>query len=537
MDRDIGGLAEADLVRWTRQVGITPNKSGLDLEGWDYLLQFPFAEPPEGTTLDRRPARIECLVQVKGLEAARTRKSIKLSNWEKLVRSPLPAFFLVIDYGTQNDPGEAYLVHVGEEWIGKVLRRLRKLSAQDAEKLHQKTLDLTWGEADRLPALDGVGLMNAIKAYVGDDLDEYQRRKLEIREVAGDPVPAQMHISLAFRSEEELWTELVDFAIGLRSEIPTSGMTIEKDIRFNVPAERIHYDSDGMVQVGDRPTTPGKLVLRNEASTLRSVFPAKVYEPYWFFPRTTIPQEYVKKRVSFEIGDAIVRPESNDGSLNIHFSQAKEFQSLREHANLWRVVSILQEALRGPAVIEIQDTEGNTVASGRLPNPYGAQLDERLLEAARAVDNLWFVARQFDISPETKMALIHILQQQLVTEQLRHLCDSNYVFDAIVGEVDGEEVENGFFESAAAFPFLRRVVFGSISIVVAVAVAGPLARRMAESTDRVGFKVEGPRRVLLRHYVVQDNDEEDRRLEERLLKELTEELESGGYEVIQLLGP
>ncbi|MCP4425368.1 MAG: hypothetical protein GY803_12805, partial [Chloroflexi bacterium] len=131
MTRDIGDLAENKLIEWTIQAGITANKAYKDREGWDFILQFPFPELEVDIPLDRRDSRIECWVQVKGREAAKKSKSIKLSNWEKLIRSPLPAFFLIFDFGKENDPRNAYLVHVGEKWINIVLRKLRKFRSDD----------------------------------------------------------------------------------------------------------------------------------------------------------------------------------------------------------------------------------------------------------------------------------------------------------------------------------------------------------------------------------------------------------------------
>ena len=96
--RDIGSMAQAQLEGWTAQVSITSNVAYQDKEGWDYFLQFPESSV-SGLTLDLRPTRVECLVQVKGIETQKKRKQIRLSNWEKLVRTPLPAFFLIIQFG------------------------------------------------------------------------------------------------------------------------------------------------------------------------------------------------------------------------------------------------------------------------------------------------------------------------------------------------------------------------------------------------------------------------------------------------------
>jgi hypothetical protein len=532
MGRDVGGMAESELLKWAHQVGITPNRALVDREAWDFLLQFPFSELTEKTTLDVRPSRIECLVQVKGLETPKTRKSLKLSNWEKLVRSLLPAFFLIIDFGKQDNPQDAYLVHVGEDWIGKVLHRLRELSSEDAESLNEKYLDLRWNQSHRLTELNGVGLMKAIELHIGDGMEEYGRRKIEIREIAGDPVPALMHVSTTFPTVEEGWSAMVDFAIGTREDLPTSSVVFEEDIRFDIPARQKRYDSEGQLQVANRPTTPINLIVRSKASTLRSEFPARLYSPHWFFVDASIPEQYLKRRVSFELGDIILYPSLEKGQVNLRFSQAKEFQSLREHANLWRLVDILHRIGTDDCVIEIEDAQGNSIGTATLPRSATPRIEEGLLRIAHAVDDLCFLARRFDISLDTKIALHHILQQQHTTRKMRQFCDVNFPVDRIEFEIE-TDIENPD-EFGAAVPFLREVIFGSISVVAAVVLAGSLVRITNERAARPRFKIEKLRRIVVRHYVVQG--EENEGLQRRLLGELSEELEEKNYIVVSLVG-
>jgi hypothetical protein len=532
MGRDVGGMAEAELKKWAYQVGIVPNPAFVDREGWDFLLQFPFSELQETLPLDVRSDRIECLIQVKGLDVVKYRRSIKLSNWERLVRTPLPAFFLVIDFNWQASPKNAYLVHVGKEWIEKVLHRLRKLKSEDSSALNEKYLDLTWDQGDCLAELNGNGLKRAIEAHVRDSMKGYCLRKIEFRETAGDPIPALMHVSTTFQTIEEGWNVLMDFAIGIRDDLPTSRVTVEEDVRFDIPAKRKRYDTEGVVEVEERPATPVKLVVYNRATTLRSEFSGLFHSPYWFFKNASIPDQYMKNRVSFELGDIIIYPSSNKARVNLSFSQAEEFRSLQEHVNLWRLVDILQVAQIGDIYIDVRALDDSLIGSAVIAPLVASQLEEELLQVAHAVNDFWFLARRFDISPDTEVTLTNILRQQGVTSRLRQLCDANIPVDYIMGTVEIEDEDEVVFESEVAVPLLRKVSFGIISVVIAVVLAGSASVLEKQSGGWASFRIEKPRRVLLRHYVVQDAD--DHIFQVDLLHELMDELEEKGWEVVYL---
>ncbi len=223
MGRDIGKLAEATLEAWAAQVSVTANRAQNDREGWDYILQFPLENVSTGTPLDLRPSRPECLIQVKGLESKRQRKSIGLQNWEKLTKSPLPAFFLVLEFEHSNEPSNAYLIHAGEEWMSRVLKRLREIPEAEKVLQHKKTLDLTWSESNRLNSLDGEGLRAAILHHIGDSFEGYVIKKQNLLKELGGDVPFVIHFTTEpFENIDDLMNLWVDFAIGKVDTIPAS---------------------------------------------------------------------------------------------------------------------------------------------------------------------------------------------------------------------------------------------------------------------------------------------------------------------------
>jgi hypothetical protein len=523
MTRDIGTMAQAELLKWAGQVSITANLATLDREGWDYFLQFPASSPEIDSPLDLRSSRIECLIQVKGIGSPQTKKQVKLSNWEKLVKSHLPTFFLVIDFGKENDPQYAYLIHVWEEWISKVLHRLRELRGNQADILNKKYLYLMWSQADHLPSMDGRGLEHAIRNYVGDSMELYTKKKMEILEKVGDPVSSVLHVTSVFQNIEEMWTELVDFAIGLRDEMPTSTVAIEEQVRFGIPAKRTQHEG-GKLTVTSRPTAEVQLIFRNKTGSRRSVFSSKVYTPDYLFPGKPLPEEYMKARILFDVGDVIIHPYTKRASINFYFKQAKEAQSLHEHANLWQLANILQDAESAGFVVEIPDIPRDfQFDEGNLP-----QLDKGLLNIARAIDNAWFLARYFDIPSDTVTTLGQILNQRPMLEELRRICDVKYPISAVGGYIIDD---TSSIEKEPLVAFLRKLVLGTSSIIVSIGLAGSLNVMDVNGTGEQRFQIEKPRKVFLEHLVspIDESISYD-----QLLNQLSNKLEDKGFDVIMI---
>ena len=169
-------MGELTLASWASQ-GRRPqaHKSDPDETGWDFILELPSELDMPGhitLPLDMVSPAIQCLVQVKSTDSSLRESSEAGANWARLVKSPLPAFFLILDFRGKDCCQRAYLVHVGEVNIRQVLRRLRELSPGDRPKLHEKTLRVTYSENDELSSLDGNGLLQAIRRYA-DDLPSY----------------------------------------------------------------------------------------------------------------------------------------------------------------------------------------------------------------------------------------------------------------------------------------------------------------------------------------------------------------------------
>jgi hypothetical protein len=262
-------MGEADLIRWAIQVGIVANPSIRDKRGWDFILEFPTTSITAGLPFDRLPVPVQCLVQVKATDRRGVSWPMKLSNWKRLVDTPLPAFFLFLEYDGLLECQRAYLVHVGETQMKRVLRALRELTVREPDAaLHRKALTVAYGPEERLGETNGQGLLQAIRKHV-PDFATYAAKKQAILESAGyeeggwhgegmvrfppkpEGIPVEEH--------------LINWSLGLLGDgalVP--GMKIF-DERFGIrlPEPIRTFDGDG--RIVPKAFTEGTLRLRSAA--------------------------------------------------------------------------------------------------------------------------------------------------------------------------------------------------------------------------------------------------------------------------------
>jgi len=525
-------MAQAKLQEWAGQVSITANPASQDREGWDFFLQFPLSQASESIPLDLRPSRIECLVQVKGLGLShskkpvkRRRKSIELSNWEKLVKSPLPAFFLIVDYGSSNDPRNAYLIHVDQKWISSVLERLRKVPTEGKDRVNKQTLDLVWSEVNRIVSLDGQGLKSAIEKCIGNDFDGYVANKQKLRSEVGIDAPIVLHItSERFRNNDDLFNQLIDFAIGLRDSIPVSQLIVEKQVRFGIPAERSEGGA-GVLAITDRSKTakPVKVTISNHSQTQTAIFPSTLHTPEYLFPGGGVPEKLRKVRIETEIGDIVIS--TGLGTMEVRsfgIRANNEPRKLGELANLWRAVLIFAHASTNGCSLDISDDHNTPV---RFDLPHDVQFTQDYLSIAQVVDDAWFCAKIFDIAPDREVVLSELLRNHSIFSETRAIYDANLPIAAITSGVNSDaslsEDKEYALVIARKLPLAQRVVY------MVVGYAGYLI--LQTGRDETTIEMRHPRQVYLEHRVVLNVDD---LAFEQFRKNAEAKLESKGFELI-----
>lgn len=439
-DRDLGGLGENKVEGWALQKGIVPNRVHYDKKGWDIFLEFPQAKIANGISypLDIRPPEISCLVQVKSTDKRIGKiNCIKLTNWERMAKSPLPCFFTVIEYDGAEDPQRAYIVHMGEYWIGKTLERLRELEAQPGKLLHRCSMQLTYSDTDMIDTLNGASLENAIRKHVGDDPQAYFMKKCEwIKNVGYDEYRSKVHFTLSKMSYASTMEPLVDFGIGVTKEINLDSLSVE-EVRFGIPRS-LHPDIEPVnpkITVGEVPPAgEADVVITGEEGSILFQDSFTYYSPGNLFP--FIPFEYWKLRFSSEIMSFILSVKDNRVNMSLNLFQSDNrirISKLSKAANFIRHSAVSENVTFKMEITINNSTLDLDIHSTDFP-PINAQMN-RILST---IENAVFVFNNFDQFDD-----IEVTPTELVSQTIALMMMKGYLNEERLGHIssiiDNEE--------------------------------------------------------------------------------------------------
>ena len=351
MTRNVGQLGESVLTKWAAEVNAAINKAVIDRTGWDFLVEFGIStdDTDESRPLDLMPSPLQCLIQVKSTDTGERRIKTSLANWLRLVRSPLPTFFLLLDFGYAPECTQAYLIHVGDRLMYRTLKRLRSLTARATPlELGKRTLTYTVSTDEHLSACDGKTLAGAIRGYVHPDFDTYVANKCHLLETLGYEQESK-RLDFKIRVPDshvhgDSADLLVDFAIGTVRELDVASATVT-NVRFGIPAPKPDDVLDsGTLSIKRTPVKSGSLTLRNDTTNDSIILPCDIYAPAGV--AHLVPTNRIKFRLSVPGGDFVLNPSGSTTPLTIRLpegNRAVPISTLHSVACLIRFLSTTDE--------------------------------------------------------------------------------------------------------------------------------------------------------------------------------------------------
>lgn len=528
MKRYLGQLGERTLGTWASQVGIAANKADPDRTGWDFILEFPDPASQTGITLplDKLPWPIQCLVQVKSTDGRSSKCSVKLSNWVRLVNTPLPAFFLALEFDSKDDCQRAYLVHIDETYIRRVLKRLRKLGASASAELHKTTIQFKWNEAYRLPSLNGKGLEKAIRSHVGD-LETYVEWKTETLRTAGyeDGKWKLDFVIPAPPDCADIQELLVDFSLGLIPHIDVIQGAV-RDCRFGIPApEPTETFEGGRVELGNREAAGSGVILLTAPDGNRELrLSTDVYVPQGI-DFEELEREYFKVRFTAPFIDFFFWPFSAH-RLDFRYELPKvtEEHKLGHLQPVSDFILLLQDAHAGGGRIEFEAMfDSRSLCKGHI-DVHGA-LGKRVVDYATTIVHAWTIAKHFDIHDVVDLRPIEVLRQQ---ERLRFMA-------SVVGPTQPSAMIVYWSRESMpddgkpmCLPYVTDAVIGQYRVAVAAAIIGQPVKtgrtRQEEENEFQEFQME-TREVRLCRQHLYARDEAPRHTFKELVQSVLEEYE------------
>ena len=377
--------------------------------------------------MDIRPPEISCKVQVKSTDKQVGKiKGIKLSNWERMVKSLLPCFFVVVEFDGKVDAQRAYLVHVGKYWIGKTLEKLRELEAEAGKPLHKCTMQLTYSESDKINSPNGKALEDAIRKHIGDDLQAYFMKKREWKNNVGyDEYRLKVHLTLPKMSYASTMETLVDFGIGVTKEVNLDSLSVE-EVRFGIPRS-LHPDIEPVnpkITVGEAPPAgEADVVITGEEGSILFQDSFTYYSPGNLFP--FIPFEYWKLRFSSEIMSFILSMKDHRVNVNLNLFQSENrihISKLSKAANF-----IKHSAVSENVTFKMEITINNRTDELNIHSSDFPPINDQLNKILSIIETAGTVFSGFDQFADIEVTSTELMSQSITLMMMKRFSDEEQV--------------------------------------------------------------------------------------------------------------
>ena len=231
-----------------------------------------------------------------------------------------------------------YLVHICEEIMGKVLKRIRQLDVDgNVDKLHKRKLTIKYTDADLISPGGGSGLASAIKSHVPDGMDRYVERKKEALKTLGfEDGVGEWHVTFG---EESPIESLLDLALGLTDSIDVEKFSMtEKRFGIRSKLELPNFtDSGGSLSMPGIQGTDATIGLKEHKFAPAIEFPAKYYSSKLSH---RLPKEYLKIRIATDFFEFTLKPYTGEGGFEFTL-EGDQRASLHEYAQLFRFIGLL----------------------------------------------------------------------------------------------------------------------------------------------------------------------------------------------------
>ena len=202
---------------------------------------------------------------------------MRLSSAERLAREVKPTFIYVFKaHGSEF--GESLLLHVMDEILAKILRRLRQEhAAGNASTINQRYITLSASRHGMPLPPTGDALRAAVEHACGTSLQDYITRKsVQVRQLGFEPRPYKG--KLRFIGVQDL-DELADTFLGIRREVEIDMLDVF-ETRFGIPLPLHELTGQNFrISIDPEPIDRCTIITRHDMFAFPTIFEADVFVP------------------------------------------------------------------------------------------------------------------------------------------------------------------------------------------------------------------------------------------------------------------
>jgi hypothetical protein len=259
-----------------------------DRTGWDFIVEFEQQTPSGSETLDTRRSPLSAHVQVKTMWNKNDRFRMRLSAAERLAKEPKPAFVYVFKVNNKLDFASAHLVHILDDNLATILKRLRKEQAKGTKphRINKKYITFKVSTFGRKIEPTGEALRQSISEFCGPDLDAYiDRKRKQLQDLGFEP--GRFQFTTTFKVESMDW--LVDGLLGLRELEVTAGQAFETRFGIKLSQNEPTF-AKSVMRVNPAKADACIVTVRETPLAPPATFSADIMFP----PMPNLPKEHLK---------------------------------------------------------------------------------------------------------------------------------------------------------------------------------------------------------------------------------------------------
>ena len=299
--RDLGLMGESAFAFWCANEGLSANRSDVDKTGWDFFVEFP----TKTSALEIHRAALECRVQVKATDHQKRKLNIPLSNLHRLATAPTPCFYIFLEFDGKDVVQRAFLVHVDNELISRVLKKAYEIeSSTKQRKPNKTTLAIHYDDANLIAPPCGSSLRRKLEEIIGPSLQDYiQNKKGHLYNTGHEEGWGEVTLML---EGEAAFRDFIDMSLGIKEDVNVSALQ-GFHTRFGIKSSKPFVDAiHGRVEILSRePIASGLICFKKEKYGPELPFKCNVFSS---FLNSIAPESWQKIRVEAELFEITIAP-------------------------------------------------------------------------------------------------------------------------------------------------------------------------------------------------------------------------------------
>ena len=282
---ELGKKGESCFSEICSDAKLTCNPSTYDRTGWDFIVEFPYESLGQQSTLDKRHSPISCHVQVKTMWSSNDSFRMRLSSAERLAKEPKPAFVYVFKVNKKLEFVDAYLIHMLDDNLAAVLKRLRSEHAKGIKAvaaINKKYVTFRASQTGQRLPTSGEALRSALVALCAPTPESYiQKKRDQLEHLGFELRPFHAETKLVIEGHEAF----VEAFLGLRKIEVTEWNAFETRFGIKLPLKE-GSSSKGILHVQPHPVDRCVIAVRENPLS-----PPILLKVICSFPRFQISQE------------------------------------------------------------------------------------------------------------------------------------------------------------------------------------------------------------------------------------------------------